>query len=100
MATVTDVTGYVGRDLDAAHAQAVLDVVTAQAKAHTRGAGFDGDTPNDDIDAVLVPAAARALTNPTATRQEQLGDHAVTFAAAGWLLHERIVLDRYRRRTA
>lgn len=72
-------------------------IVTAIARAYTRGEGFAGGIPTDDIAAVITTATARLVANP-----EQLsttvGSVAVNGGFAGWTLAELFVLNRYRKK--
>ncbi len=80
-------------------AELVIPIVTTMAKAYTRGRGFDGDEPNDELAAVIITAAARLAANP-----RQLGvrdkvddvEREYRTGFAGWTLAEQIVLNRYR----
>jgi len=80
-------------------AELVIPIVTTMAKGYTRGRGFDGNEPNDDLAAVIATAAARLTANG---RQLQVRDkvddvereHRSFFD--GWTIAERIVLNRYR----
>lgn len=89
-------------DLAATH----LPIVLAFANAYTRGKGFTDDgsgdvqPDSDELAAVIVSACARQVTNPTAERQESIGDYSHRPHPPGWTLPELTVLHRYRRRTA
>ncbi|WP_216699190.1 hypothetical protein [Arthrobacter sp. H14] len=71
-------------------------IVTAMAQAYTRGKGFTGGVPADDVAAVITTATARLIANP-----EQLdiraGEVSVKGAFTGWTLAETFVLNRYRK---
>ncbi len=74
-------------------------VVTAMVQGYTRGGGFFGAEPEEDVAAVITTATARLVANP-----EQL-EHAVGGVAyrggfAGWSLAETFVLNRYRKRAS
>ncbi|OCB20062.1 hypothetical protein A5674_05675 [Mycobacterium malmoense] len=96
MATPADVDALLAGGTDA-----IVPLITTMAKAYTRGQGFDGDTPNAEIGAVITTASARLAANP-----KQLGntETAGPFSAAvvggfnGWTLAEQFVLNRYRKR--
>lgn len=77
-------------------------LVTAMARAYTRGGGFLPDgSPNDEIGAVITTASARLVTNPEQVRREQIHDYNVSPTPfVGWSLVETFVLNRYRRRAA
>lgn len=47
-----------------ASAQQAVPIITTMVKAYTRGNGFDDDDPNEELEAVIVTAAARLVTNP------------------------------------
>ena len=99
--TGNDIAEFLGQGRDnqlAALAEQHAGIVTAMARAYTRGNGFTEDGVADDIAAVIVTATARLVANP-----EQLGQTigAVTIRGAftSWTLAELFVLNSYRRRT-
>lgn len=105
MATVTgqDVADFLGQGDNTelvALAGEHLVIITAMARAYTRGSGFAwANEPNDDVAAVITTATARLLANP-----EQI-DYAVGGTRLGrgfqgWSLAETFVLNRYRKRSA
>ena len=77
----------------------VVPIITTMAKAYTRGRGFTGNEPNDEIAAVITTAAARLAANG---KQASYSSTAGSFAQdlrtyfTGWTLTEQIVLNRYR----
>lgn len=79
-------------------AQRHLNVVSVMAHAYTRGRGFIGVSPAEDIAAVIITATARLVANP-----EQLdiraGEVSVKGSFSGWTLAESFVLNRYRKKT-
>ncbi|MCH9668954.1 MAG: hypothetical protein K0U80_14005 [Actinomycetia bacterium] len=84
-------------------ADAVIPVVTAFARAYTRGRGFDTETgePNNEVAAVITAASARfasntAQTSTSRTEQEITVERRSWFT--GWTLAELSVLNRYRKR--
>lgn len=83
-------------------ADAVIPVVTAFARAYTRGRGFDTDgEPNEEIAAVITTASARmagntAQTATSRTEGETTREQRSWFT--GWSLAELFVLNRYRKR--
>jgi hypothetical protein len=77
----------------------VLATVTQLAQAYTRGVGFTGSTPNADIAAVILTAAARLLAHPRQLAiDETVGPDSASFHGGftGWTVLETIVLNRYR----
>lgn len=72
-------------------------IITAMVRAYTRGKGFTGTTPAEDLAAVITTATARLVTNP-----EQLditvGGTRIGKGFQGWTLAETFVLNNYRRR--
>ena len=72
-------------------------IITAMARAYTRGNGFTDAEPNDEITAVITTATARLVANP-----EQIatttGSVAVNGGFTGWTLAETFVLNRHRKR--
>ncbi len=84
-------------------ADAVIPVVTAFARAYTRGRGFDAETgePNNEVAAVITTASARfagntAQTSTSRTEGEVTNEQRSWFT--GWTLAELMVLNRYRKR--
>lgn len=80
---------------------AVIPVVTAMAKAYTRGQGFDGDEPNSEVAAVITTASARLAINPGQLNHTDTAGpfgHTVNGGFTGWTLAELFVLNRYRKR--
>lgn len=73
-----------------------------QAKAYTRGNGFDSDgVPNDELRAVILSAACRMIANPRGIElTESVGPQSVSFRGAftGWTVAETFTLNRYRKR--
>lgn len=74
-----------------------LPIITAMAKAYTRGGGFTGDHPADDVAAVITAATCRLIANPEQLRY-QAGSVQINDSFRGWTLAESFVLNRYRRR--
>lgn len=72
-------------------------VITAMARAYTRGAGFYGDMPEPDVEAVVTTATARLVANPEQIRYG-VGSTQYFGGFTGWSLAELAVLNRYRRR--
>lgn len=82
-------------------AAAQLPIVTEFVRGYTRGVGFIGDKPSAPLEAVIVSAGSRLLTNPEQLVQYQTGDYSERPAVlAGWTLTELAILNRYRRRAA
>lgn len=90
----SDVTALTDGDVDT-----IVPIVTALAKGYTRGHGFDGVTPNQDVAAVIVTASARLAANTGQLPiDEATGPFSRSVRAAfqGWTLAEQTVLNRYR----
>lgn len=84
-----------------ATAAAQLPIVAEFVRGYTRGRGFDDGEPAPPLQAVMVSAVSRLLTNPEQLIQYQTGDYSERPAIlAGWTLTELGVLNRYRRRAA
>jgi hypothetical protein len=92
---------------DGAPTEAVLasavQAVTLQARAYTRGEGFDQgdshDEPNDEIAAAILTAACRLARNPgQLSTSETMGPFSfdVRGGFQGFTLAELATLDRYR----
>lgn len=92
-----DVTAWLDRN--SPPVEQVVPIVTTLARAYTRGNGFTGLVPNDEIAAVITTASARLAGNTT-----QLLDHNkvddverdLRSTFQGWSLAEQYVLNRYR----
>ena len=106
MPTVSDLTDMIGREVNAEQAEAVLKIVTAMASAYTRGNGFLSgmhtvETVKPDLEAVVLSAAARLLSDPTQNLAgETMGPFGKTYRGGftGWSVAELFVLNRYRER--
>ena len=70
-------------------------IVTALARSYTRGRGFIGADPAEDIAAVIVTATARLVANPEQLASDY-GSVSLRGGWQGWNLAEQIVLNRYR----
>ncbi|VEG40301.1 Uncharacterised protein [Mycolicibacterium flavescens] len=94
---------FLGRHSDTtleASAEQAIPVVTTMVKAYVRGSG-EGWAPNEELEAVIVTAAARLITNPGGIPVDnQAGQftHSLRGAFTGWTLAELAVLNRYRKR--
>lgn len=98
---------HAGTDPDAAPAPAVamaeghLATVLEYVKGYTRGRGFHGYIPERPLQAVIVAATGRLVTNPEQVTYYSTGDYSERPATlTGWTLAELQVLRRYRRVTA
>ncbi len=95
------VAAFLGKPDDAATlatAEQAIPVVTTMVKAYVRG-GI-GWASNDELDAVIVTAAARMVSNPSGLPvDDTVGpfSRSVRGAFQGWTLAELYVLNRYRR---
>jgi hypothetical protein len=86
---------------DASSPGAVIPIVTTMAKAYTRSRGFDGNTPNDEIAAVITTASARLAANSQqGLWRKRVDDVEYEWRSSfgGWTLAELAVLNRYRKR--
>ncbi len=99
--TAADLAAYLQQDVDTATAMLVLKVAADAAKAYTRGQGFTGGVPGDDVAAVVLMAAARMYANPESYRSVNLGSLSYTLTPfSGWTLAELAILHTHRRRAA
>lgn len=100
--TPTDVLtflGTTGDGQDVASVQTHLDTATVMVKAYTRGGGFTGTEPSEDVAAVIVSCASRLYRNPTLDRSMSIGPAQTSPGIFnGWTLPELAVLHTYRRR--
>jgi hypothetical protein len=98
--TYSNLGALLGRAISPEQGEVVLQVVSAMAKAHTRGGiGWTGDVPNAEIAAVILTASARLIVNATGLLfDETEGPSSISYRSAftGWTLVERMTLDRYR----
>jgi hypothetical protein len=77
-------------------AEAVINVVTAEVSAWTRGNGFVDGMPNSELWSVILGSASRRFSNPTNVVREEMGGLVVQHAPAGFSLTEQRILNRYR----
>ena len=94
-----DVTALLDTDVHAV--EQVVPIITTMAKAYTRGRGFDGNDPNDEIAAVITIAAARLAANAQqGLWRKRVDDVEYEWRSlfGGWTLAELSVLNRYRKR--
>lgn len=99
MVTGQDVADFLGQGDDeqlVALAGQSVTIITAMARAYTRGNGFTDFGPNDEIAAVITAATARLVANPEQLRVTIGGVQTDGFQ--GWTLAELFVLNRYRAR--
>ncbi|CPR68938.1 hypothetical protein [Mycobacteroides abscessus] len=100
--TVADLSAFRGKTVTQEQGAAVLAVVSAMAKAYTRGEGFIDGQPDAAISAVTTTASVRMLANTGQTRFSLTkGPQAAMFDAGftGWTVAELMVLNSYRVRT-
>ena len=80
----------------------VIPIVTTMAKAYTRGRGFDGNEPNDDLAAVIATApAARSHLQPVTAQPYDITTGPFSQNVVGGLTWagpspSSTVLNRYR----
>lgn len=99
MASGQDVADFLGQGTDTALvalAEEVVPVITSMVRSYTRGRGFAGSEPNDELDAVITTASARMVANPEQI-QTRVGSVEVRGGFQGFTLAETFVLNRYRR---
>ena len=75
-----------------------ISVVTLLAKVYCRG-GEDWE-PDDEIEAVIVTASARMVTNPGGVDQTVVAgpfSRSLSGGFVGWTLAELAVLNRHRK---
>lgn len=104
MPTAVQVAAFAG-EADNEHwlevAQAQLPAVAAMVKAYTRGRGFTGNEPAEDVGHVIVAMTARLIHNPAWLRSLSMGELTYAYGTfTGWTLPELAVLNTYRRRAA
>jgi hypothetical protein len=96
------VAAFLGKPDDTAildTAEQAIPIVTVMVKAYVRGTG-DWE-PSDELEAVIVTAAARMVSNPGQLPVDMTTGpfaHSVRGAFQGWTLAKLFVLNRYRRR--
>lgn len=97
--TTDDLGAFLGREIDAGQATAVLGIVSAMAAGYTRGQGFTEGEPGPDVRAVILSASARLIADTSQiTSEEAMGPFSVSYRAGfdGWSAAELAVLNRYR----
>ena len=85
--------------LAAGDVETVVPIVTVLAKSYTRGRGFVGNEPNEEIAAVIVTASARLAANPAQLPTDNTTGpftQSIRGAFQGWTVAEQLVLNRYR----
>ena len=85
--------------LQAGDVATVVPLVTTMCKSYTRGRGFTGNEPNEELAAVITTASARLAANGKGLMTKKVDDVEYQYSLASsfsWTLAERIVLDRYR----
>lgn len=98
--TAQDVADFLGQGASpevVALAGEHLPIITAMARAYTRGRGFTEDGAAEDIGAVITTATARLMAHPTQLEQ-RVGETFTRQGFSGWTLAELGVLNAYRRR--
>jgi hypothetical protein len=75
--------------------ETVVPLITTIAKAYTRGQGFTGNVPNEEIAAAITTASARLYANPEQIPYD-IGTVSMRGGFNGWTLAELFVLNRYR----
>ncbi|KUI27756.1 hypothetical protein [Mycobacterium sp. GA-2829] len=96
------VAAFLGKPEDAATlaiAQQAVPIVTVMVRAYVRGG--PGWESNEELDAVIVTASARMVSNPSGIAHDATAGQftqSVRGAFQGWTLAELFVLNRYRRR--
>lgn len=96
---MAEVMPYAVTSLQSGDVATALAVVTTMARAYTRGRGFVGGEPNDDIAAVITTAATRLAGNGDQLARKKVDDIEYEFSlrgSFGWTLAEQVVLNRYR----
>ncbi|CAJ1505652.1 hypothetical protein [[Mycobacterium] burgundiense] len=99
MAEVDPATVSALLDPNGSSAETVVPIITVMAKSYTRGNGFTGNEPNEDIAAVITTASARLAANGTQIPVDiSTGPFSQSLRGAftGWTTAELAVLNRYR----
>lgn len=105
MPTSSGLGAFLGRTVTPEQGAAVLEVVTAMARAYTRNVGFDEDgEPNEEIGAVILSCSARLIApspNAQLDVSESHGPSSVRVSGSpvGFSVTELMVLNRYRQRS-
>ncbi len=94
--------GRPGDDTLSGSAEQAIPIVTTMVRAYTRGNGFwGGEDPQEDVEAVIVSATARLVSNPSQLANDETAgpfSRSLRGAFTGWTLAELAVLNRYRTR--
>jgi len=79
-------------------AELVIPILTTMAKSYTRGRGFDGNEPNEELAAVYTAAARLGSNGRQSAVRDKVDDVEREYRTffSGWTLAEQIVLNRYR----
>lgn len=96
------VAAFLGNPEDAAilaTASQAIPIVTTMVKAYVRGGEYW--EANDELEAVIVTASARMVSNPSGLSHDETAGpftRSIRGAFQGWTLAELFVLNRYRKR--
>ncbi|GAS88899.1 hypothetical protein [Mycolicibacterium brisbanense] len=87
-------------EISAEQATEILGIITAIVKSATRGNGFQGGVPTEDLRAVILTSAARLWRHPSQVDYGETKGPESVFYRSGWdgfTVGERYVINRYRR---
>lgn len=97
---VQQVLDFLGRPEDRQLSRTIeeaVPVIETMVRAYTRGRGFD--SPEPEIDAVILTATARLVTNTGQLPIDETAgpySRSIRGAFVGWTTGELAVLNRYR----
>lgn len=95
----TDPAVAAATSLQAGDVATVVPIVTVMARAYTRGRGFDGGEPNEELAAVITTASARLAANGMGLQSKRVDEVEYRYSIASsfsWTIAEQLVLNRYR----
>ncbi len=98
--TGADLAAAVGNRVPRASLDEAARIVSGLIEGWTRGRSIYPDVVPRDLAAVGRAATLRLCANLTQQASVSTGEQSITGAFRGFTLHEQVVLNRYRRRSA
>ena len=105
MPNVYDLEFRLGYELDQqqrAQAESCIEAGKLAVHAYTRGIGVDleEDTIDQALSVVVLSFAVRMFLNPASDEYFSAGNLTIKQAPPEFLLHERLIMDNFRRKSA
>lgn len=100
LVTGADLARVLGNRVPRSTLDEAAEIVSGLVEGYTRGRSVYPDLVPRDLAAVARAAALRLAPNLSQQQTISTGDQAITGAFRGFSLHEQVILNRYRRRSA